>query len=258
MKTKQGLYGLIGYPLGHSFSPRFFAEKFEREGLGACSYELFPLASVEQLPELWRREPRLCGLNVTTPYKEAVLPYLQSLSPEAEAIGAVNCLKPLASGGWQGHNSDAEGFARAFADFCKEIDYQKPNKAKALLIGRGGAALAVAYSLRQMGWELQFLSRRAKNLQLPEVLSYEELQSLAPYQLIVQASPLGMWPKTQALPSLPYQTLRAGQLAFDLVYNPEETSFLKRCKEAGLHCQGGLSMLYAQAEAAWEYWQKDE
>jgi shikimate dehydrogenase len=247
-------YGLIGKTLSHSFSKRYFTEKFAQAGIAAC-YELFELASIAEFPALLQREPHLAGLNVTIPYKEAVMPYLDRLSPAAEAVGAVNTICFETDGSLSGHNTDVLGFQ---ASLEQELQGQAPLTA-ALVLGTGGAAKAVAYVLQQqLGVaEVQLVSRHPEHR---GQLSYEALRELdlSAYPLIVNTTPLGMYPKVDAAPDLPYGQLGPQHLVFDLVYNPAETRFMRRAAEQGARTCNGLGMLYEQAEQAWLLWNRDK
>lgn len=242
------LFGLIGYPLSHSFSKRYFTEKFEREGIAGCRYELFPLEYIEDLPKLLKRQTTLCGLNVTIPYKQAVLPYLQELEAGAEAIGAVNTIR-IANGKLTGYNTDAYGFIESLQRFLQESDKQPPG---ALVLGTGGAAKAVVWALQQLGIPHLSVSRRVE----PGCILYENIdkERLTTYPLLINTTPLGMSPYTGACPPLPYDLLDRQNLLYDLVYNPEQTLFLQKGKQAGCHTTNGLEMLYLQAEKAWSVW----
>ena len=237
-------FGLIGFPLTHSFSARYFTDKFNREGVTDCLYENYPIESIEELPLLIKQE-NLSGINVTIPYKESVIEYLDEIDSAAEAIGAVNCIK-ISDGKLTGYNTDVYGFSESLKKF---IGYTKP---KALILGTGGSSKAVAFALGQLNISYQFVSRRKK----AEWLSYQELTGaiISEHQLIINTTPIGMFPQSEAKPELPYEHLTADHYLFDLIYNPEETQFLSQGKLHGSHTQNGLEMLYIQAEKAWEKW----
>lgn len=239
-------FGLIGYPLGHSFSRRYFSEKFEREGRQDCSYELFPLRSIGELPGLLASYPDLEGFNVTIPYKIQILPYLSSLDPAAESVGAVNTVA-VKNGGLRGYNTDVWGFEVSLRGFLPETF-----RGRALVLGSGGASRAVQYALRKMGIEFSVVSRRPG----PGQLGYSDLRSavMQSHSLIVQTTPLGMSPDTGASPPIPFSLLTNAHYLYDLVYNPEMTIFLQKGKEEGAQVKNGLEMLYLQAEKAWEIW----
>ena len=242
------LYGLIGYPLSHSFSKGYFAKKFEKEGVQDSYYEAFPIESVEQLPALIKRYPNLVGLNVTIPYKEKVIPYMKGLGAGAKAVGAVNTIL-IQEGAWMGYNSDIYGFSTSLA---KAVDKHKLNIEHALVLGTGGAAKAVKYALERDGMTASFVSRKAA----AGVLTYDELNesTLEKYKLIVNTTPLGMSPNVDSFPNIPYHYIGENHLCFDLVYNPEATLFLQKAQQRGAYILNGLEMLHLQAEKSWEIW----
>ena len=248
MSNKIRRFGLIGYPLSHSFSPGYFAAKFEREGLADCRYEAYPLASLNLLPKLLAENPNLEGLNVTIPYKSSVMTLLDEISDEARSIGAVNIIK-IKDGKLIGHNSDVYGFEVSLRNF---LPNPLPQGMKALVLGTGGAAKAVLFVLGKMGIPFQSVSRQAgaKNIGY-EAISKEILQS---HRLVVNTTPLGMSPDINACPPIPYHWLTPHHHCYDLVYNPEKTRFLALAQAAGCPIQNGLPMLYLQAERAWEIW----
>lgn len=242
------LFGLIGYPLSHSFSKKYFGEKFADLGIADAFYELFPIASIEALPKLIAVHPNLVGLNVTIPYKEQVIPYLDGLDHAAAKIGAVNTIK-IEDGHLTGYNTDVYGFGYALE---KVMDVQDLPLKKALILGTGGAAKAVDYQLKQMGISPTFVSRKALN----DGYTYSDLSGeiLADHLLIVNTTPLGMSPKIEACPDIPYECLSDQHLLYDLVYNPAETLFMKKGMAQGAKVINGLEMLVQQAEKAWEIW----
>jgi shikimate dehydrogenase len=239
-------FGLIGYPLGHSFSKRYFSEKFDREGLTDCHYELFPLPDLEALPALLDSRPDLRGFNVTIPWKSGIIPYLNELDETARAVGAVNTVA-VRGGQLSGYNTDVWGFARSLEGFLPAA-FEGP----ALILGTGGASRAVQYVLAERGIEYALVSRKPG----PGKLTYAAIDEacLRRHSLIVQTTPLGMSPDLESLPQLPYAYLSSKHYLYDLVYNPEETAFLRRGKERGARVKNGLEMLYLQAEKAWEIW----
>lgn len=244
-------YGLVGYPLGHSFSVRFFTDKFRREGLSA-EYVNFEMPSVGGLRRLVSEDEALCGLNVTIPHKQAVIPLLDELSDEAREIGAVNVVCIRREGGvlrLRGCNSDAAGFMGSIGPLLR------PSHRKALVLGTGGASKAVAYGLRRLGVEPVLVSRTAR----PGVLSYAQLTPavMRDHAVVVNCSPVGMHPHVNECPAIPYDCLTPGHLLYDLVYNPEETLFLRRGSERGAAVKNGLEMLRLQALAAWDDWQAE-
>lgn len=237
-------FGLTGFPLGHSFSKRYFTDKFGKEGL-ACRYDNFEIESIDLLPKVLTDNPNLEGLNVTIPYKEQVIPYLDSISAEAAEIGAVNCIK-ITDGKLRGYNTDALGAGQTIDTLTKT----KP--VKALVLGTGGASKAVRYALRVRDIPFITVSRRRSD----STIAYEDLTDdiMASHLLIINTTPLGMFPKTDAAPDIPYDALSKRHMLFDLVYNPAETLFLKRGAEHGAHTVCGGDMLVAQAEKSWEIW----
>lgn len=235
--------GLIGYPLSHSFSKRYFGAKFAREGIADYQYDLYPIASITELPALLAAQPRLVGLNVTIPYKEQILPYLQYIDPAATQVGAVNTVLRRHDG-LHGYNTDVFGFMHSLRPLLQ------PQHTQALILGTGGAAKAVAYSLDALDIAHHMVSRRHS----PKGLTYEHLTAevVARSTLIINTTPLGMSPDTASYPPIPYEAIHSGHLLYDLVYNPAETAFLARGKMQGAATKNGLEMLELQAEKAWE------
>lgn len=247
-------YGLIGYPLGHSFSRRYFTEKFVRENIPDAQYELFPLPDIAQFPALLRDHPDLRGLNVTIPHKQSVLPFLDRLDETAAAVGAVNCIR-IAKGRLEGFNTDVFGFEQSLSAFLKK-NGALPGRLNAFVLGAGGAARAVAYVLKKLAIPFLTVSRTP---QRPGEISYAALASAvtkAP-ALFVNTTPLGMSPHTETCPELPFERIGPAHLVFDLVYNPAETLLLQRAAQQGAAVQNGLEMLHLQAEKAWDIWQSD-
>ena len=241
-------YGLIGFSLGHSFSKNYFNEKFANEGIDA-EYINFEIPNIETLPEVIASNPELKGFNITIPYKEKVINYLDSLSPEARAIGAVNVVKVTHKGNdvvMKGYNSDVIGFTRSI-----EPMLQKYHK-KALILGTGGASKAINYGLKSLGLETCYVSRyeRANTIQYDKITP----EVIKEYNVIVNCTPLGMYPKTEECPDLPYEAMDNHTLLYDLIYNPDETLFMKKGKEHGATVKNGLEMLLLQAFASWEFW----
>jgi len=246
------LFGLIGYPLSHSFSKKYFTQKFENEGITNCRYDLFPLKKIEELPELINTHPHLNGLNVTIPYKETVFDYLDDVEEEAKVIGAVNTIK-IENGLLCGYNTDVFGFEQSLRDFLKlPITKAQLPSLKALLLGTGGAAKAVAYVLKKLGIGFQVVSRQPGKADL----TYEDMDArlLKNHLLIVNTTPLGMAPNVEKCPAIPYEFLTDLHFLYDLVYNPERTLFLIKGAEKGSRTCNGLKMLYLQAEKAWKIW----
>ncbi|HEV2352638.1 MAG TPA: shikimate dehydrogenase [Puia sp.] len=239
-------YGLIGYPLTHSFSERFFTEKFQREGINDCIYSNYPIPQIGALPEVLA-DPSLCGLNVTIPYKQQVIPFLQELSPVVEEIGACNCIR-LGNGGLAGHNTDVIGFERSL------VRKLSPEHRQALILGTGGAARAVAYVLLKLGISYRLVSRHPR----PDTgeLGYDGIDEevLRDFLLIVNTSPVGMYPRVDECPPLPYDALTPRHYLFDLVYNPARTQFLLHGEARGAAVENGWDMLVIQAEESWRIW----
>lgn len=247
-------YGLLGYPLSHSFSKGYFTEKFRKEGIDAV-YENFALPSITELPELIAYSPFLAGINVTIPYKQAVIPYLDTLDPIAQAVGAVNVVRVLQSPELRliGYNSDVVGFRESIRPLVAAMGTEP---LKALVLGTGGASKAIVFGLKQLGIESVLVSRQTG----PSMLSYEELKPAhyEEFRIFVNTTPLGMSPKVDACPPLDYDRLGAHHLLFDAVYNPEKTLFLQKGEIQGSKIKNGLEMLHLQAEAAWRIWTENE
>lgn len=238
--------GLIGYPLSHSFSKKYFSEKFEKEHITGYSYEAFALKEITELDELLAKEKELLGLSVTIPHKESVIKYLDELDPVAEEIGAVNCIK-ITNGKRMGYNTDAFGFRQSLRPF---LDV---NHNKALVFGTGGASKAVAYVLKNLGIDFWLVSRQQGG---ENTLTYNDLneQVIASCKLLINCTPVGMSPNDEAVLPLPYEAITPEHLAYDLIYNPAETQFLKRAKAQGALISNGYNMLVFQAEEAWRIW----
>ena len=248
MKITTKLIGLIGYPLEHSFSERYFNERFARLGYDYIEYRNFPLEDIEELPELLDLFPEICGLNVTSPHKRSVLKFLDEIDAEAREVGSVNTITVRRNDGgiWlKGYNTDIIGFEKSF------VPQLEPHHTAALILGTGGAARAVAYVLKKLGLDYRFVSRK---FQQEDALLYSELDRsiFEYYKIIINATPLGMYPKVNLYPPIPYDYLGEAHLLFDLVYNPELTKFLEYGKARGAKISNGLEMLYKQADAAWE------
>lgn len=241
-------HGLIGRKLSHSFSKQYFTEKFQREQLDA-RYELFELEEVGQLTALLKEQPQLRGLNVTIPYKQSVMIYLHELSEEAEAIGAVNTIKVMDDHHLKGYNTDCYGFEESLRQF---LDGQSVDRA--LVLGTGGAAQAVIYVLEEWEIDYRLVSRAPKDdsqqISYPDV--YDLDLTLIP--LIINTTPLGMYPEVDEAPDLPYEDLGEGHYVYDLVYNPPVTRFMQKAAAQGARTCNGLRMLELQAEKAWEIW----
>ena len=243
-------YGLIGYPLGHSFSRGYFTDYFGREGIEA-EYKNFELPCIEQLAEVLQTELTLQGFNVTIPYKQQVFAYLNELSEAAQAIGAVNVVKVMRRDEGlylRGYNTDYIGFTDSIRP------YLKPHHTHALILGTGGASKAVDYALHQLGLKTQYVSRTARE----GIIAYEELtpELMAQYMVIVNTTPLGMHPKVDECPPLDYTLLTSQHLLYDVIYNPTKTLFLQRGEEHGATISSGMDMLIGQAKAAWRIWNR--
>ena len=238
-------FGLIGFPLGHSFSKKYFGDKFEREGIAGNAYELFPLEQIDQLEDLLASNPDLVGLNVTIPYKEQVIPYLDSMSPVVEEIGACNCIH-IQEGRLMGHNTDVIGFSRSL------LPKLKPHHKQALILGTGGSSKAVAYTLKELNIPFLQVSRNPSE----GIIGYEEIDQsmLETHTLLINTTPVGMYPDIEKAPAIPYQFIGADHYLFDLVYNPERTRFLQEGALRGATVENGSDMLVIQAEASWEIW----
>jgi shikimate dehydrogenase len=271
--------GLIGFPLTHSFSKRYFNEKFEKEGLAHdWYYELFSIENVRELPEILskgltsERGGNFVGMNVTIPHKESVLPFMDELDETAQAVGAVNCIKisyPNSKPYLKGFNTDYYGFQKSLlglleqknkdvvelsSPVCYAQEFQDNNlkNLKALILGTGGAAKAVAYALKNLNIPYKYVSRKA----FENGFTYIDLteQLISEYHLLINTTPLGMSPNTEGCPDIPYEGIGNQHFMYDLVYNPEVTTFMKRGLEKGAKAKSGLDMLYFQAEKGWEIW----
>ena len=243
----QKLYGLIGFPLGHSFSKKYFTEKFEKEDLSDCSFELFPLETIKEFSSLIFAQPLLKGLAVTIPYKEKVIPFLNSLHESAEAVGAVNCIQ-FKDGSLIGYNTDALGFEKSF------MPLWKPSFEKALVLGTGGASKAVQYILRKNNIPYLLVSRS----KTANTITYTELDKYIGkgYKTIINCTPVGMLPNENECPDLPYHLINESCLVYDLIYKPAETLLLKKAKVNGALVKNGFEMLLLQAEENWLIWNK--
>lgn len=243
------LYGLLGFPLGHSFSWKYFSDKFERGHIDA-EYRNFEIPDIGDFIELLAEYPDLAGLNVTIPYKRDIIPYMDEMDGVAEKIGAVNVIRftylPDGSPWLKGYNSDVIGFRDSVAPLLS------PSRRKALILGTGGASKAIAEAFAQLGVDYLFVSRNPDN----GSIAYSDLipEVMESHLVIVNATPLGMYPDIDSCPPIPYNCLTPLHLCYDLVYNPEETLFMKKAAEAGAEVKNGHEMLVRQAEAAWAIW----
>jgi len=260
-------YGLIGYPLSHSFSKRYFTEKFEKEKITDCDYELFPLQNIDDLPQLLHDTLQLCGVNVTIPHKVDVIKYLDWIEPDAKTAGAVNCVRiisesPVAAAlsgeiGVIGHNFRLEGYNTDIYGFDRSISpLLTAQHDTALILGDGGAARAVKCVLENKGVAYTTVTRKPH----PNNIQFSQLtgQHIADNKLIINTTPLGTYPDVDECPPIAYEAITSSHLLFDLVYNPEETLFLKKGREQGAVTKNGYEMLALQAEKAWEIWNSKE
>ncbi len=241
-------FGLIGYPLTHSFSKRYFSEKFKKENITECQYENYQLEHIEEFSSLIASVNHLEGLNVTVPYKEKVIPFLDGLSEAAKDIRAVNCIR-IVGGEKIGYNTDVIGFKNSLLPLLRG-EVLKP----ALILGTGGASKAIAYVLKSLKMTYHFVSRHP----IEGGYTYQDLteEIMKDHKLIVNTTPLGTYPKVEGAPDLPYQFISSQHILHDLVYNPEETRFLSLGKERGAVIKNGYEMLVGQAEASWDIWNR--
>ena len=238
-------FGLIGFPLSHSFSKKYFTEKFAREGLTDHIYELFPIQSIDELPGVIASHPDLAGLNVTIPYKRSVLPYLDKTELPV-GLNATNCIR-INDGQLTGFNTDVIGFEKSFAPQLTSLHK------KALVLGNGGATAAVVYVLKKLNLGYSIVSRRLHN---DSTLTYEDIDSeiLASHQVIINTTPVGTYPAVNESPAIPYEWITPQHYLFDLVYNPEKTMFLQQGETRGATIKNGYDMLVIQAEESWKIW----
>ena len=245
-------YGLIGFPLGHSFSVSFFNEKFTNENINA-RYINFEIPQIDELPEILASNPELKGLNVTIPYKQKVISYLDDISPEAKSIGAVNVIRITHKGKnpiLKGFNSDVIGFTRSIEPMLEKFHK------KALILGTGGASKAIEYGLNTLGLETLFVSRTKRD----GCITYDEVtpELVKEYNVIVNCTPVGMYPKADSCPDLPYEAMGSHNILYDLIYHRDETLFMKKGAEHGATTKNGLEMLLLQAFASWDFWNGEE
>jgi shikimate dehydrogenase len=242
-------FGLIGYPLGHSFSKKYFTEKFVREGIQGCQFELYPIESISEFPQLLDNESSLEGLSVTIPYKEQVIPFLDALDPACAQIGAVNCIR-IRDGKKTGFNTDYLGFKHSLQSW---LGTEIPN---ALVLGTGGASKAVQQALRDLEVPYRIVSRTQREGQLTYADLKEQPEWLTSYPLIINSSPLGTYPQVEDMPDIPLEQLHAAHRVYDLVYNPPITRLMQECISRGGTSKNGQDMLELQAEAAWSIWNR--
>ncbi|MBL4593283.1 MAG: shikimate dehydrogenase [Flavobacteriales bacterium] len=244
-------YGLIGHPLSHSFSKKYFTQKFENENIKDCSYELFDIKNIDQFPKILKENSNLVGLNITIPYKKSILSFLTEIDETAKVIGAVNTIKINSeSKQIKGYNTDYYGFKKSLKPFL-DINHER-----ALILGTGGAAKTVKYVLNELNIDCLLVSRNPKN---ESEIAYDDVNEyvIKHHQLIVNTTPVGMFPHTENCPSINYENLTAKHLLYDLIYNPTETNFLKKGKEKGSITLNGMEMLTLQAEKSWEIWNSE-
>ena len=241
-------FGLIGKDISYSFSKKYFTEKFSKELFDDCTYENFDIPNIEEFPNILKNNPDLKGLNVTIPYKEAIIPFLDTMSDKAFRIGAVNVIRFTKKGNLKGYNSDWYGFKKSLEPLLQ------PHHKKALILGTGGASKAVAFALDKLGIFYTFVSREATE----NAIDYNRINTTTfdNFQIIINCTPLGTSPNTKEFPPIPYEFFTEKHIAFDLIYNPEETQFLKKAKKKGATIKNGHEMLVFQAEKAWTIWNK--
>ena len=241
-------FGLLGRNISYSFSKGYFTDKFANENFEGCTYENFDIEDISTFPEIIKNTLNLKGLNVTIPYKETVLPFLDKLSKKAALIGAVNTIKITKKGKLKGYNTDYYGFKKSLQPLLKE------HHKKALILGTGGASKAVAFALQELQISYAFVSRETKE----NAINYDLINATTfdNYQIIINSTPVGTSPNVDLFPIIPYEYFTKKHIAFDLIYNPAETQFLKKAKENGAQIKNGLDMLIYQAEKAWKIWNK--
>lgn len=244
------LFGLIGYPLTHSFSRKFFIEKFKREGITECTYENFEIKSITDFPALLSSYPELRGINITIPYKEDIKRYLQGMDPSAEKVGAVNVVRIQTDGKLIGYNSDYYGFRMSLEKWLGS----KLKNIQSLIFGSGGASKAVRVVLEDCNIPYKTVSRDETKGDYIYFELFEDPGILKDFQLIVNTTPVGMYPNVNEAPHIPYDLLNSDFYLYDLIYNPEETLFLKKGEDRGAQIKNGMEMLILQAERSWEIW----
>ncbi|GAA4070118.1 shikimate dehydrogenase [Flavobacterium cheonanense] len=248
MQQDHKKFGLVGKNITYSFSKKYFTEKFSKELFDDCTYENFDIPTIEEFPNVLKENPDLKGLNVTIPYKEAIIPFLDTMSDKAFRIGAVNVIRFTKKGNLKGYNSDWYGFKKSLEPLLQ------PHHKKALILGTGGASKAVAFALDKLGIFYTFVSREATE----NAIDYNRVNvtTFDNFQIIINCTPLGTSPNTKEFPPIPYEFFTEKHIAFDLIYNPEETQFLKKAKKKGAVTKNGYEMLVFQAEKAWTIWNK--
>jgi shikimate dehydrogenase len=246
--TVRKRFGLLGRNISYSFSKGYFTDKFNSENFAGCTYENFDIPEIAAFPEVIKNTSDLKGLNVTIPYKETILPFLDKLSKKAELIGAVNTIKITKKGKLKGYNTDYYGFKKSLEPLLQ------PHHKKALILGTGGASKGVAFALDELDIPYTFVSRETKE----NGIDYDRINATTfdNYQISINATPVGTSPNVDAFPLIPYEFFTEKHIAFDLIYNPAETQFLKKAKQQGAQIKNGLDMLIFQAEKAWKIWNK--
>jgi shikimate dehydrogenase len=242
-------FGLIGYPLGHSFSGKYFREKFRRDAIEDCLYSNIEISSLAALPGILK-DPELKGLNITIPYKESVIPFLQKKDPVVEETGACNCIR-IDQGKLTGYNTDVIGFEESLSARLTVMDQ------RALILGTGGSSKAVAWVLKKKGIKFLFVSRKKTGAANQISYDYLNRELMDMHTLIINTTPLGMTPHTGESPPLPYEWIGPQHFLFDLVYNPEKTLFLAKGEASGARTKNGADMLVIQAEASWAIWNQE-
>ena len=244
-------FGLIGYPLSHSFSKGYFADKFLKDSILDAQYDNYPIASIHAFLELWEINKNLNGLNVTIPYKKEVIPFLQHPSSVVKEINACNCIRKF-NEELYGYNTDVIGFKKSLQAFLKE------HHKHALILGTGGAAAAVEWVMKDLNIAYQFVSRSPDNTgsDKTKIIGYDQVtpEIIESHSLIINTSPVGMYPNVNDTPNLPYEAITSKHHLFDLIYNPGETLFLQKGRQRGATIQNGLEMLHIQAEESWKIW----
>jgi len=242
-------FGLIGKNISYSFSENYFTEKFRTEKIADTTYHTYDLDTISELPKLLKKNKQLKGLNVTIPYKEQVVPYLDEINKQARKIGAINTIKITKKGKLKGYNTDYYGFKQSL------LPHLKPHHTSALILGTGGASKAVAYALKKLGIKYFYVSR---NISEKATFTYQSLSKFAIQKntIIINCTPLGTYPNIDACPNIPYQEITEKHLLFDLIYNPEETKFLQFGKQKKATTINGLRMLQLQADKSWQIWNK--
>jgi shikimate dehydrogenase len=243
------IYGLIGQSLSHSFSQKYFSDKFIAKRIEGCEYQNFELQNLDKEVPVLKNIPNLCGLNVTIPYKSQIISFLDDATEECREMNACNCIQ-IKNGKWIGYNTDVIGFEKSFTP------HLKPHHKKALILGTGGASKAVAFVLKKLGIDFLYVSRRKENSL--SIIHYDDISAkiLDDYTVVINTTPVGMFPNVDAYPQLPYENISGRHYFFDLIYNPAKTLFLSKAEEKGASVENGEKMLVIQAEESWTIWNK--